>query len=394
VRTNRFDSILHAPVVSQTVLGLLILLWFSMLETVFAHQSSDGFLAITVSNQVATVRLDLALRDLDAVLWLDANDGGNITWGELKSQRSAIKSYVTPRLNLAINGSELPASEPNLAVVDHADGTYAVLEWNAAVPDPVHEITVNYQLFFEIDRDHRGLIKVSSPEGGLSQSVILAPDHSTETFHCRRAHHITGFQYFIKEGIHHIWTGYDHLLFLISLLLPSVLCLPRGRVQGDSHRFRGVVAVVLRVVSAFTLAHSITLALAAFEWVRLPSRMVESVIAASVVIVAVNNLVPVFNDRGPTVAFVFGLVHGFGFAAVLGDLELKSAELLRGLIGFNLGVEIGQVVIVLLFLPVAYWCREFWIYRRVAVQMGSAVISLLAGGWLVERAFEIRFMPF
>jgi HupE / UreJ protein len=149
---------------------------------------------------------------------------------------------------------------------------------------------------------------------------------------------------------------------------------------------------VLKVVTAFTLAHSITLSLAVLGAVELPSRLVESVIAASVVAAALNNVRPLVTRRLWLVAFGFGLVHGFGFASVLADLGLPSDALALALVGFNVGVELGQLAIVLLFLPLAFALRRTSFYRRWVMHGGSLAIALLAAVWFAERAFAVRLL--
>jgi uncharacterized membrane protein YqjE len=157
-------------------------------------------------------------------------------------------------------------------------------------------------------------------------------------------------------------------------------------------RLRPALLDVLRIVTAFTVAHSITLSLAALEIVTLPSRLVESAIAASVVLAAVNNLVPVLRQDRWMAAFVLGLMHGFGFSATLMDLDLPRSNLVQTLFGFNLGVEIGQIAIVAAFVPLAYAVRGTAAYRRVGLVAGSCVIVVLATIWLVERAFLIKII--
>jgi hypothetical protein len=146
---------------------------------------------------------------------------------------------------------------------------------------------------------------------------------------------------------------------------------------------------VLKVVTAFTLAHSITLTLAALGVVSLPSRVVESVIAASVVLAALDNLWGRLERRRWAMAFAFGLVHGFGFASVLADLGLPQDALVLALVGFNVGVELGQLAIVLVFLPVAFALRATAFYQVGVLKGGSIVIALLAAWWFAERAFDL-----
>jgi hypothetical protein len=150
---------------------------------------------------------------------------------------------------------------------------------------------------------------------------------------------------------------------------------------------------VFKVVTAFTVAHSITLSLAALAMIELPTRLVESGIAFSVVLAALNNLWPLIRRGRWLVAFAFGLIHGFGFASVLADLGLPRHALLPALVGFNLGVEAGQLVIVLAFLPLAYGLRRTWFYRRLIFAGGSAAIALVAAIWMLERLFALKLFP-
>jgi hypothetical protein len=172
--------------------------------------------------------------------------------------------------------------------------------------------------------------------------------------------------------------------------MPAVL-----RREGGHWRAVGLAeacAGTLKVVTAFTVAHSITLSLAALGMVALPARLVESAIAASVAIAALNNAYPIFRDRSWLVGFAFGLLHGFGFASVLADLSLPSSSLSVALLGFNVGVESGQLVIVAAFLPLAYLLRRSWMYQRFTLIAASAAIALLAAVWFVERALDIHVL--
>jgi hypothetical protein len=150
---------------------------------------------------------------------------------------------------------------------------------------------------------------------------------------------------------------------------------------------------VLSIVTAFTLAHSITLSLATLGVIVLPSRLVESAIAASVVFAGISNLYPVLAQRRWLVAFLFGLIHGFGFASVLSDLGLPKGSLTLSLVSFNLGVEMGQLAIVAIFLPLAYYLRNSWTYQRLVLVTGSLGIAALAFAWLIERALDLKLLP-
>jgi HupE / UreJ protein len=193
-------------------------------------------------------------------------------------------------------------------------------------------------------------------------------------------------------GVEHIWRGYDHKLFLLSLLFPAVL-VPGVKGWQACEGFRAAFIDVLKIVTAFTVAHSLTLSLATLGIVNLPARISESAIAISVVLAALNNLVAIIQAKRWVVAFCFGLIHGFGFAGVLTDLGLPRNVLALALVGFNLGVEAGQIAIVSVFLPLAYLLRRTWLYRNIVLAGGSSAIVVVAALWFVERAFDLNFLP-
>ena len=189
----------------------------------------------------------------------------------------------------------------------------------------------------------------------------------------------------ISQGLWHIWMGYDHLLFLLTLLLPAVVYRDRTGQWTSRPSLRAAVVDVVRVVTAFTLAHSLTLVLASMGIVRFETRWVESAIALTVLLGAVNILFPFVRERRWVLALGFGLIHGLGFAAALGDLGLGGRNLVRNLLLFNLGVEAGQLAIVAVFVPATWLLRDQRWYRVVALPGMAVIVALLALWWLVER---------
>ncbi|HEY6853725.1 MAG TPA: HupE/UreJ family protein, partial [Gemmatimonadales bacterium] len=242
----------------------------------------------------------------------------------------------------------------------------------------------DYRLLFDVDPQHRGIAHVADRGG---QTAIFEIDHPTARIALGRPAPSRELAVAIRAGVRHIWTGYDHLLFLLALLLPCMLSrTPAGGWQGVSS-IGAAVRRIAAVVTAFTLAHSLTLSLAALDLMQLPSRLVESLIAASVVAAAVNNLLPAARAHGWFVACALGLLHGFGFAGARTDAGLSGAPLALTLLGFNLGVELGQLTIVALFVPLAFAARNTVGYRRVLLLGGSGAIAVVALVWFVERAF-------
>jgi hypothetical protein len=370
------------------VLAFLLVLVVS--RTALAHKPSDSYLTLDVRGAVVVGRWDLALRDLEYALHLDGDGDGEITWAEVRARKDDIRAYAFGHLDLTADGARCASRLDALEIALHSDGSYAVLRFEASCPAPVRDLGVDYRLLFELDPQHRGLLQLVTP--AAARSHIFSTTSRSHRFDVADASQASSFQGAVKEGIFHIWEGIDHLLFLIALLLPSVLRRERQTWQ-PREAFRPALVDVLKVVTAFTVAHSITLSLAALDVVRLPSRLVESAIALSVVLAALNNVYTVLEGDRWVAAFALGLLHGFGFSQVLVDLGLTGSELLRILFGFNVGVEIGQAAVVAVFLPLAFVARRSSAYRRGVLRGGSMAIAGLALVWLVERAFAIKLLP-
>jgi hypothetical protein len=354
-----------------------------------ADKFSDSYLSMRMSGNAVEAQWDIALRDLEAAIGLDRDGNGDITWDEVRAKHADIAAYAFSRLAVSVDGGECVPQVKEQLIEQHSDGAYSALRFLAVCPAAAASLNVRYSLLFDIDPQHKGLLKLESAAG--TSTAVFSPDRPAQSFSLERAGRILQFAEYLKTGVWHIWNGFDHLLFLLSLLLPAVLALSGTRWQ-PAESFRNASVDVLKIVTAFTAAHSITLTLATLQIVALPSRWVESAIAASVVIAALNNLYPVVRGRRWAVAFVFGLIHGFGFASVLTDLGLPRSTLAIALVGFNLGVEAGQLAIVAAFLPMAYALRQTWFYRKLVFTAGSTVIVAIASVWLIERAFDLKLL--
>ncbi|MCW5662172.1 MAG: HupE/UreJ family protein [Burkholderiaceae bacterium] len=354
-----------------------------------AHKPSDSYLTIAQTEAGFSGRWDIALRDLDFALGLDADGDGAITWGEVRAKHADIAAHALSRLALRADGTPCTVKAGAQMLESHTDGSYTVLPLAIGCRTPATQLSVGYTLFADIDPQHRGLLNLRAQ--GLARSAVLDPQAPPQHFDLTQANRWAQFADYAREGVWHIWIGFDHILFLLSLLLPAVLAWRAPRWQ-PVHDARAAFWDVFRIVTSFTVAHSITLSLAALHVVSLPSRLVESAIAASVVVAALNNLKPLVQARRWVVAFGFGLIHGFGFASVLAELGLPSDALLLALVGFNLGVEAGQLAIVALFLPLAFSLRRSAFYRRWVMLGGSLLIVLIAAVWFVERAFGLALM--
>lgn len=370
---------------------LLLFAWLLVALPVSAHKPSDSYLSLSVDGSAIRGQWDIALRDLDFAIGLDANGDAEITWGEVRAKHGEIAAHAMARLALSMDRNACPARVTEHLIDDHTDGAYAVLRFRASCPKASDALQVRYSLFFDVDPQHKGLLRLEYL--GTSTTAIFSPEKAGQAFSLAKPSKLQQFIDYFREGVWHIWIGFDHILFLLALLLPAV-AYRRHHAWEAVDAFRPAFWTVFKIVTAFTVAHSITLSLATLGVVSLPSRLVESVIAASVVAAALNNVFPLFSERRWTMAFAFGLIHGFGFASVLAELGLPTDALVLALVGFNVGVEAGQLAIVAVFLPIAFMMRRTPFYRRAILLGGSVLIALLAAIWFVERAFDLKVLPF
>jgi hypothetical protein len=359
-----------------------------------AHKPSDSYLTLVGDGQHLDGHWDIALRDLDAVLGLDRDGDAAITWGEVRARWSEIDRYALDHLALATQAGTCRVGVHGHRIDRHTDGSYAVLDIDGTCPDAIDALTVDYSLLFDIDAQHRGLVNFSTKDNGARTVAAVFPsDRRTQTIGAGATRPWSQFASFVGDGVKHIATGYDHILFLVALLLPSVLRRESGRWVPVAD-VRSTLWTVGKTVTAFTLAHSLTLTLATLHVVALPSRLTESAIALSVLVTAIDNVVPFLPRRRWLVAFVFGLMHGFGFASVLLDLDLPTSALALSLFGFNIGVELGQLILVAILIPPAFLARTTLGYRRIAFNGGSAAIAAIACAWFIERSFNVSLFPF
>ncbi|MDQ6684502.1 MAG: HupE/UreJ family protein [Pseudomonadota bacterium] len=364
-----------------------------------AHKASDAYLQLQVTPGHLQLRWDIALRDLDVALDLDRDGDGKLSWGEVKAAWPGIERYALQRLT--IDGCALHRT--GQALERRNDGAYAVLELAADCSLPSAP-QIHYALFAEVDPTHRGLLKIERPGEATTLSVLVpAPLTSTGAAASSPASGAdrrgsgavdptTSRWQLLREGVRHILTGYDHILFLLCLLLPAVV-----RKTGTNWRpvdkLGGALWPVVGIVSAFTIAHSITLALAALKIVSLSPSFIEPAIALTILLAALDNIRPIFPVRRIAVAFFFGLIHGFGFASALAELNLGRGDFAWALLQFNLGIEAGQLGIVVVATTLLFVIRRWPRYRQVVVVGGSALAMLVAATWLVERLADIKVLP-
>ena len=396
---------------------LVAMLLIAVLGQASAHKSSDAYLQLARTSSGISLRVDVALRDLDVALDLDANADGRLTWGEIRSAWPAIDAYVRSRVQLA--GCDLQPASPLLE--SRIDGVYAALVLTATCDMPAQPV-IRYTLLSDVDPTHRGIARIDvagqppmlrvldparpalldaasarPPSAASAGSPVAAAVPVPQAQPAVMASSVAATEPaseahgFLREGIHHIVTGYDHVLFLLCLLLPSVM---RRTPEGwrPVARLSQAALPVAGIVTAFTVAHSITLALAAMKWVSLPPSFIEPAIAVTIILAALDNLRPIFHGRRVIVTFLFGLIHGFGFAGVLAELHLPTAQFAWALLQFNLGLELGQLMIVGFAASLLFALRQGRHYPAWAIRGGSMAAIAIGVLWFVERTANVSLM--
>lgn len=352
-----------------------------MATTASAHKASDSFLYLDQEN--SELRVDIALRDLALVLPLDSNGDQAVTGAEVRSARAAITRWSEDGITVSNPSGDCDLVGQTWGLSRHSDGPYAAAVYAVQCPDGSAAETLDYQLLFEQDPLHRGLLSVTHSEG--ESLGVFSPDQRSQSLSTPPSA-LEMFGTFIYEGVFHLLIGLDHLLFLLVLMLPATMR------QKDNEQPRSLKQRILQlagVITAFTAAHSITLALAAMNIVRLPIAWVETVIALSIALAALNVAWPMLGKKTWKLAFGFGLIHGFGFASVLGDLTSGLEQTILALAGFNIGIEAGQIALLILVFPVLYVWGKAKHYGQVAVPIMLLATGALSLFWVAERAMAI-----
>lgn len=327
----------------------------------FGHDMSQSESRILVQGQNVQVFLRLNLLEFKGV---DTNGDGAISYDELDNAIDRVYAAIKQRFTITAPDAPVRVilrrygvSEDHVLDLDllytfsHDVSELQVTSTIDQITRPGHQHLTTVTFSHE---QQEGILNASNPTAifkgsGPSDRQILAS--------------------FVRLGVLHIFTGYDHLAFLIGLLIATT-----------------TLSSAIKVITSFTLAHSITLAAATFNLVILPSRLTESLIALSIVYVAAENLLGFRAIERYRITFLFGLVHGFGFSNVLREMQLSRSHLALSLFSFNTGVEIGQVLFVIVAFPlVLYLTKSPW--QRQIVPAISLTVMCLATYWFVQRAF-------
>lgn len=346
-----------------------------MAQDALAHKLNTSYANLVVRADTLMLRLRIDDFDMEQ-LGLDANGDGTLFYEEMQAGLPQIVDFAGEHFSIGINGERLALEAGGTDISpDNKGNMFAVLYFGAALEAVPEQLDVDVDFFTAFGEEHKCIAKVLMPGKPLEQAVFAA-DSARQSFYAEREKSLwEQAAVFIWLGIEHIFLGYDHIMFLLALIAVG-----------------GRLGSLVKIVTAFTLAHSITLCLAALEIVMLPAKWIEAGIALSIAYVALENFWLQRSDHRWILTFLFGLVHGFGFANVLRELGLPTEGLVVSLLSFNIGVELGQVAIVAVLFPAILWLNG-QAYKKTVVWAVSAVILLFGVGWFIERVFELEYMP-
>ena len=373
---------------SNMLKGLVASLFLSM--PALAHQTGNSYLVITESNGRLQVEIDFIVRDLGNLLQAPTpTDAPAPTPEQLQAMQPAIAQVIQASLEVQQNTQTQPLAFVSQSVVLHNDGLYVRQRFTSpSMASPLQFVVVRYGFFNQNDKLGRAFFKLQLGKDEIS-SVF---DSSTpiQRFVLGESKRWSTIGLFTQEGAWHIWGGPDHLLFLLTLLLPGLMLLHRTTGTGtgtvtERNGTKTAALFALKVITAFTLAHSITLLASVLDVITLPSRWIESAIALSIMLSAGLNLQTRIQWSPWKLAFIFGLVHGMGFANGLRDLGLSQTYFIETVLAFNVGVELGQIAaVVAVGMPLILLAKTART-QQLIMTCGSWGVLVISGVWLVQR---------
>jgi hydrogenase/urease accessory protein HupE len=375
---NPGQAALSRLVGSRVVGRVILAALFSLvpLRDAAAHDPGLSSLTIRPRSSGLEATLTLAAKDAAQIAELDENHDGTVTQVEFARGRRQLDTAVARQVLIAADG-KVAKDKSIRSRLDENNNVEVRLDFGATV---FSSLEIQSNLVASLALGHRQYLQVQNSTGETVFERLLSPGADRVTVQMPHTgasmasfETVRSFANFLSLGVKHILTGYDHLLFLLGLLVVA----------------RGFVSA-LTIITSFTIAHSITLAVATLHLVQIPSRIVEPLIAASIVFVGAENLlrgdIPKARRMVP---FGFGLIHGFGFASALQEAGIGSGagRIVLPLVSFNLGVELGQIMVAAVALPIIWKLRENPMFVARWAPACSAAVALLGSFWFVERVW-------
>ena len=363
-----------------------------------AHQTGNSYLVLTESNGRLQIELDFIVRDLGNLLQPPTPSdapapvpppAATPTPEQLQAMQPAITQVIQESLGVQLNEETQPLEFVSQSVVLRNDGLYVRQRFTS--PSMTSEskfVVVRYSFFNQNDKLGRAFFKLQLGKEEISS--VFDSSTQTQRFALGDTKRWSTIGLFTHEGAWHIWGGPDHLLFLLTLLLPGLMLLHRatGPPETDSNGTKTAALFALKVITAFTLAHSITLLASVLDVISLPSRWIESAIALSIMISAALNLQTRIQWSQWKLAFIFGLIHGMGFANGLRELGLSQTYFIETVLAFNVGVELGQIAaVVAVGIPIILLAKQVRT-KQLVMTYGSWGVLLVSGTWLVQRLMD------
>ena len=377
--------------------AMVLLVLLGLTGTASAHNGKQSLVYLDVTATSLSGRVELAFGNITEVWGLEFSSDTESNQAILEENLATLQAYAGDHLavgpqggeswNLNFDGLEILIEE------GETDINYALLPFTAVVGDEVpRDFEVTFDPFFDEIPGRDALLLIANDwENGIIENeeeslVAFDAGNRTRAVDLGDSSRWNNFSSSVELGLDHIRTGADHILFVLVLLLPSVLVF--NNAWKPARSFGGSLWRVLKIATMFTIAHSITFTLAGLGILPLPSsKIIETIIAASIAAAAIHNIRPVFPNREWLLAFAFGLFHGMGFASLVSGLEVSRGTQLVSLLGRNVGIEIGQAFVIVLVFPALFLLRRTLSYKPVFVT-GSLALTVISMAWMVERVFE------
>lgn len=340
-----------------------------------AHPPGLSSLDIVINPTEIYAKVTFSLQDIEAFTPMDIDLDAEVSDQERDAAKPQIGKWLVEQLFINVDGQSIKPTEPARVSFDDQNNAHVEVYYQST---PKLTFNVQSKFLTLLPNGHKQYLSIKTKDGKVLVEKMLGKQNDQVSLPPANATEVTSFQptfvafgdFFIL-GIMHILTGYDHLLFLFALLAVT-------------HSFWPA----LKIITFFTIAHSITLACASLNFIDLPSNLIEPLIAITIIYVGLENIVRGDHPKGRHwLTFGFGLIHGFGFAGVLREMDITSGGtgILLPLLSFNLGIESGQIAIAILTLPIIWWINNNLKFSQLLLKSCSILVCLMGTYWLLER---------